>query len=104
MRAWPSLFAAAALSGCGAPAARPPTWFRDVEPIVQARCQGCHAQGGIAPFTLVNFEDLRARAAAISAAVSSRQMPPWPPSRLSAPLLHDRSLSEEQIRTVTDWV
>ncbi|HWU90273.1 MAG TPA: hypothetical protein VN253_23575, partial [Kofleriaceae bacterium] len=29
-----------------------PTWYRDVEPIVVEKCQGCHTGGGIAPFAL----------------------------------------------------
>lgn len=29
-----------------------PTWYRDVLPIVQSSCQGCHVSGGIAPFAL----------------------------------------------------
>ena len=40
-----------------------PTWFRDVEPIVRARCQSCHANppANGAPFPLVTFEDTQAR-------------------------------------------
>ena len=52
----------------------------DVEPIVQQSCQGCHASGGIAPFPLDTYEQVKLHAAEISAAVSSRIMPPWMPS------------------------
>ena len=57
-----------------------PSWNRDALPIVQARCQGCHVEGGIAPFALTTYADADAHRDAIAADVQSHKMPPWMPS------------------------
>lgn len=55
-------------------------WYRDVQPIVQARCQACHTSGGVAPFPLLSYDDALAHSARMAAAVLSRVMPPWRPA------------------------
>ena len=32
-----------------------PTYHRDIEPILQRRCQKCHRPGAIGPFALLGF-------------------------------------------------
>src|SRR5688572_18875944 len=59
------------------PAALPLTWYQDVLPIVQNRCQGCHAEGGIAPFALLTYAEAQRRHAGMAFAAQTRQMPPW---------------------------
>src|SRR5688572_10713712 len=78
------------------------TWYRDVEPIVQVHCQGCHAVGGIGPlvFDADTAQDL---AGHMAVAVQSRQMPPWQPSDLGPSLLGDRRITDEQIATIVAW-
>ena len=66
-----------------------PTWYRDVLPIVQKNCQGCHLEGGIAPFALDSWESAAAMHLSIAHAVSTRQMPPWMASDACMPLKHD---------------
>src|SRR5512141_2587321 len=34
-----------------------PTFHKDVEPILQEKCQSCHAPGKIAPFALMTYAD-----------------------------------------------
>ena len=35
------------------------TFTRDIAPILQRSCQTCHRDGGVAPMTLVNYEQVR---------------------------------------------
>src|SRR5262245_54445559 len=61
----------AALVGAGAAAtlgaqqtAKPPatgdvTFSKDVAPILQRSCQNCHRPDGVAPMSLVSYEDVR---------------------------------------------
>lgn len=81
----------------------PPTFHRDVEPILQTRCAGCHAEGGLAPFALAGYEDARARASLLADVVERRVMPPWPPSDRGVPLRYSRALTDEQIATISAW-
>jgi hypothetical protein len=96
------LIAGCSSSGTGTPDA--PTYHHDVKPIVDARCGGCHVQGGIAPFALTTYAEVSAQKAAIKGAVSSRTMPPWPPAEGCNTYAEDRSLSDEEIATIGAWV
>lgn len=95
-----SLAPLACLLAC-APAA--PTWHSDVEPIVQARCVSCHAAGGIAPFALTDYAEVKARAPAIAAAVQSGTMPPWRAGPADVSYLRNPQLSAEQIDAIVKW-
>jgi len=53
------------------------TFHRDVEPILQRSCQGCHTQGGIAPFALMTYSDARLYADSIVQQTAAKTMPPW---------------------------
>jgi len=35
------------------------TFHKDVEPILQARCQGCHRPGEAAPMSLLTYSSVR---------------------------------------------
>src|SRR5262245_25402046 len=53
------------------------TFNKDVLPILQNNCQSCHRPSGVAPMSLLTYENTRPWAKAIKAAVISKQMPPW---------------------------
>lgn len=97
-----TLALASALTACEPPRP-PPTWHRDVLPIVQARCQGCHTAGGIAPFPLRSYEDASRVHVKMSAAVASGKMPPWMPSEDCSSFKDSRQLSSEEIDAITRW-
>lgn len=80
------------------------TWHKDVGPLVQRKCGGCHVEGGIAPFALQTYADAAAHRDELRASVESRHMPPWPPSDDCAQYQDDRSLSTEQVALLTGWV
>src|SRR5690348_1766395 len=56
---------------------QPPTFYRDVLPILQQHCQSCHRIGSIAPMPYETYEQTRPFAAAIRRAVEAKTMPPW---------------------------
>ncbi len=92
-----------ALSACGEDAASP-TYWRDVAPIVQTSCVGCHREGGVGPFALGTYAQAFARKATIRRMVTERLMPPWPPGPGCNQYEHDRSLSQDDIDTIDAWV
>lgn len=53
------------------------TWHQDVAPIVAEHCQGCHQAGGIAPFSLVEYDDAWPIAQFMWDMVEKGAMPPW---------------------------
>ncbi len=35
------------------------TWSQDIAPIIYENCSSCHHSGGIAPFSLMNYDEVR---------------------------------------------
>jgi hypothetical protein len=80
------------------------TYWRDVKPIVDARCASCHQPGTIAPFSLQTAEEVVTLAPALRAALELGTMPPWPPSGQCNTYAHDQSLPEDQRDVVLAWI
>ena len=99
--------AAAGLGSAGTAAAQAPVTFaKDVAPIFQRSCQVCHRPGTAAPMSLVEYRDARPWARAIRQRVAQREMPPWHIDRTVGVQRYknDRSLTDQEIRTIVDWV
>ena len=80
------------------------TWTGDIEPLVRARCVGCHVDGGRGPMPLVTYEDARPWAKAIREEVLTRRMPKWHAARGYGQFANDRSLTPFEIALVLAWV
>src|SRR5262245_28383727 len=81
-----------------------PTWYRDVEPLVAAKCAGCHTDSGIAPFALTTYQDFVPVRSDIHRVVADRIMPPWQPSDCCNHYRWDRSLSAAERNTLLRWL
>jgi hypothetical protein len=79
------------------------TFNKDVLPILQKNCQGCHRPGEVAPMSLVSYVEARPWAKAIKVAVLARKMPPWFADSQYGHFANDRRLSEADIRTLVAW-
>ncbi|HEX4439295.1 MAG TPA: hypothetical protein VH854_04440 [Thermoanaerobaculia bacterium] len=80
-----------------------PTFHATVEPILQARCQGCHHAGGIAPIALVRYGETLEHAAQVAAMVESRRMPPWKASAGPHPFANDPTLTWAEREALVRW-
>jgi hypothetical protein len=85
---------------------RPVTFTKDIAPIFQEKCQDCHRSAGMAPMSLVTYEEVRPWAKAIKQRVVNRQMPPWHLDKTVGiqKFANDISLSDEQIAAIAKWV
>jgi hypothetical protein len=101
-----SLFVSSALRADGQDQTKPVTFSKDIAPILQEKCQGCHRPGQIAPMSLLTYQDARPWARAIKDRVVARQMPPWHLDKTVGiqEFENDISLSDEQIQTIARWV
>ncbi len=88
---------------CSEPDA-PPTFARDVAPILYQNCVPCHHPGGAGPFSLLTYSDAKRHVRQMAAVTQSRYMPPWPPQNSDGRFQDERRLSDGQIRTISDWV
>ncbi|MXX37403.1 MAG: tetratricopeptide repeat protein [Gemmatimonadetes bacterium] len=96
------VFLVAACFGCSGGEA--PTFNRDIAPIVFHNCAPCHRPAGPAPFDLLSYENVSARAEQIAFVTETRYMPPWKPKRSYGSFAGERGLSAEQIATIRRWV
>jgi hypothetical protein len=84
--------------------AEPPTYHRDVAPILQRNCQECHRPGQVAPFSLLDYAQARKRAPDIAAVTEARTMPPWHAStKEGGPFRGARVLTDAELKTLADW-
>jgi len=86
--------------------ASPPTFSKEVAPILFKHCVNCHRPGEIgASVSLVSYGDARPWANSIMEKVVQREMPPWPadPAR-SMKFRNDPRLSQQEIDTLVAWV
>ena len=93
-----------ALSGFAATGATPVTFHKDIEPVLQAKCQECHRAGEIAPMSFMSYDQVRPWAKAIKSSVLARKMPPWYADPHYGKFSNDMSLSQAQIDTLVSWV
>ena len=56
------------------------TYYKDVKPIIDDKCNRCHFEGGIGPVALTNYEQVTEVAGLIRTNVESGAMPPWQPA------------------------
>jgi hypothetical protein len=83
--------------------AAPPTFYKDVLPILQDHCQQCHRAGEVAPMPLETYEQTRNWAPAITHAVEMKMMPPWFADPRYGHFANDSSLTESQVAAIVKW-
>lgn len=91
------------LAGCPTP--NPPTFHKDVEPILVKSCNNCHIDGGIAPFALTSFQDAFEHGTEIQIQTEAKLMPPWhiQDDGGCQDFLDSRVLTDQEIETIRLW-
>jgi len=86
-----------------APATNPPTFYRDVLPILEQHCQSCHRAGGVAPMPFETYKETRPFAGAIRRATQEKSMPPWFADPNVGKFSNDPSLRPAEMATLAAW-
>jgi hypothetical protein len=82
------------------------TYSADVAPLLNDKCARCHQPGGIAPFSVLDYQTVSVKAPLIAALTKAKQMPPYL-------VTHDGScgqfedadaLTDAQIDIIQKWV
>src|ERR1700676_5365901 len=94
----------AGMAAWGAESAAPPTFYKDILPILQKNCQSCHRPGEIGPMPLLTYEATRPWAKAIKSAVLTGKMPPWFADPKYGHFANDRRLSSTDADRIVAWV
>lgn len=85
------------------------TFHKDIEPILQRSCQNCHREGGVAPMSLVKYDEVVPFAGLIEYKTGLRDragaMPPYYREHDIGIQKYkdDPSLSDEEIAAISTW-
>jgi hypothetical protein len=85
------------------------TFHKDIEPILQRSCQGCHRDGGVGPMPLVSYDQVAPFAGLIEYKTAIRDragaMPPWYVEKGIGiqEFKNDVSLSDAEIAAISSW-
>lgn len=80
------------------------SYSKEVAPILMGKCVECHQPGGIGPWAMTSYEMVQGWAPMIREVIRTDRMPPWHADPHVGAFHGDRSLSEEQIKTLVHWV
>ena len=79
------------------------TYNDDVFPILRDRCSRCHVTGGVAPMSLMTYDDAFPWAESIRAELVAGHMPPWNADEGFGNLKRAHTLSPKEIDVVLTW-
>ena len=70
------------------------------------RCASCHRPGQPSPFSLLSYDDVKAKGKEIVASAQARTMPPWLATQGPGfpALKDDPRLTDKQITAIANWV
>jgi peroxiredoxin len=80
------------------------TYAEHVAPILKNHCVECHRPNTVAPFSLVTYEQAKARASSIAEVVHEQRMPPWYALPDFGTFVNKRGLTPGERQTIQSWV
>ncbi len=80
------------------------SYAEDVAPILMDNCVNCHREGGIGPWAMNDYNMVRGFSLMIREVLRTKRMPPWHADPVHGEWANDRSLTEDEIKTLVHWV
>jgi hypothetical protein len=74
-----------------------------VFPILRDRCARCHVAGGVAPMSLMTYEEAFPWAESIRAELIASHMPPWHADEAFGELKQAHTLSPQELDVILTW-
>src|SRR5262245_44148433 len=93
-----------ARNGIGKSSSAEVTYYKDVAPILEKHCIGCHRPNDIAPMSLMTYDEVLPFARMIRENVIQRKMPPWHADPAFGEFANDARLTDEEMATIDAWV
>jgi hypothetical protein len=79
------------------------TYNDDVFPIFRDKCSRCHVEGGVAPMSLMTYEEAFPWAESIRAELIASHMPPWNAQAGFGQFKHAQLLTAKEVDVVLTW-
>ena len=80
------------------------SWSGEIACLIYSHCSSCHNPGGIAPFSLLNYQEVYDYRFSIVDVIERKYMPPWPADPSYRHFQQENVLSDEEIEMFKDWV
>ena len=80
------------------------TFTADVAPILYHNCVMCHRPGGIAPFSMLDFDTVTGRLKDMTDVLREGKMPPWQAVAPPGTFRNERHISDADKRTILRWI
>lgn len=80
------------------------TWHEHIQPLIAQHCQNCHQPGTVAPFTLLDYDEVSGNGEMVAEVVAEGRMPPWYASPKHGTFMNDRTLDRQTRQMIVDWV
>ena len=80
------------------------SYAKTIAPMLNDNCVSCHREGGIGPWAMSDYNMVRGFSRMIREVVRTQRMPPWHADPHVGEFSNDRSLSDDEIRTLVHWV
>jgi hypothetical protein len=80
------------------------SYSRDVAPLLIDKCSGCHRPGGIGPWAMTSYAQVRGFAPMIREVLRTGRMPPWHADPEHGRFEGDRSLTDAERAMLVHWV
>ena len=79
------------------------TYNDDVFPIFRDKCASCHAPGGVAPMSLMTYDDAFPWAESIRAELVAAHMPPWNADEGYGEIKRAHTLTPKELDVILTW-
>jgi len=106
---WYPTLAIAAIGGAAATPmvrpnqAAPPTYVKDIAPIIHRKCSPCHRPGAVGPFDLISYEDVVKRSPLVRIQAMIKAMPPGQAHSDLGELSLTPELTDDEVLLLQQW-
>jgi hypothetical protein len=80
------------------------TYNEDVFPILRERCGRCHVPGGVAPMSLMTYQEAFPWGESVRAEVIAKHMPPWHAEEEAVRFKNQPTITPAEIDKILVWV
>jgi hypothetical protein len=80
------------------------SYAKDVAPILEAKCVACHVEGGIGPFAMTSYEQVKGFSPMIREVIRTDRMPPYNADPHVGKFSDDKNLKPQEIKTIVHWI
>jgi mono/diheme cytochrome c family protein len=82
----------------------PVSYAKEIAPLLQQKCVGCHSPGHIGPFAMSSYKKVKGWSEMIREVVLARRMPPWHADPHFGKFGNDRSLTPDEMSRLLRWI